>query len=86
MSQETIQTELNRRHQERVSNTINGAMSTFRALITEIDCMDDEELLILEKKLLDYGFKAKTDRQAALATELANSITHFMSNNRDKTL
>ena len=61
-------------------------MSSFRALITEIDCMDDEELLILEKKLLDYGFKAKADRRAALATTLADSITNFMSNNRDKTL
>lgn len=82
MSQETIQTELNYRHQVRVYNTINAAMSSFRDLVTQIDCMDDEELLILAKKLLDYGFKIKTDRRSALATDLANSISHFMVANR----
>lgn len=83
MSIETIQIELTRRTQERISNTTNSGMVTFRNLINEIDCMSDDELLSFENKLIDYGFKAVTDRRAEFATTLANSIPRFMSNNRN---
>ncbi len=82
MNEYTIQKELERRTALRISDTVNGAMSSFRILLAEIDCMSDDEIEAFQNALMNYAARYGTNRRKAFTANVHDATIQFLTHNR----